>query len=131
MLMPKAASIAPTLQWVETRCGSCAITSRLMRTRSFPPSLPTLVCSLNDWVAGELGERARIAERIARTSDHQIVTAVLALLAHHARYPAHDGVIEEQRFDDHLQEIDEVVVAPHMCELVHHDELEVPRGSVP
>ena len=44
-------------------------------------------------------QRGRIAMRVAAHGYCQIVAAVLALVAHAARHPPHDWMIEQQRLD--------------------------------
>ena len=75
---------------------------------------------------GEVRERGDVGETIA-DFDRQIVAAVLALGADSARHPPHGGVIEQQRLDDRLQQVDEIVVAPHVRELVGDQRFDLRR----
>ena len=74
----------------------------------------------------EIGKRAGIGHRIATQADREVVAAVLALGADASRQPPDRGVIEEQRFDERLQEVDQVVVASDVRELVRQERLELP-----
>ena len=65
--------------------------------------------------------------RIAAHQDCEIVAAVLALFPDAARYPPHRRMIEEQHFDDALEEVHEVVVAAHVSQLVREQHLELLR----
>ena len=75
----------------------------------------------------EIGQRVRVGVRIAAQAHRQIVAAVLALDADPARQPPHRRVIEEQRLDERLQQVDEVVVAADVRQLVREDRLELLR----
>ena len=78
----------------------------------------------------EIGERARVRDAIAAELDREIVAAVLALNPDSVREPPDRRVIEEQRFDDRLQQVDEVVVPPHVGQFVRDHRLEL-RGRQP
>ena len=69
----------------------------------------------------ELGERRCVRDRVAAQAHGEIVAAVLPLGANPPRQPPHRRVIEQQRFDDGLEEIDDVVVTPDVGELVRED----------
>jgi hypothetical protein len=75
----------------------------------------------------EARERPRVLERVAAHGDREVVAAVLALHAHAARDPPHGRVVEQQRLDDRLQQVDEEVVPPDVRELVRQDHLELRR----
>ena len=79
----------------------------------------------------EIGQRAGVGDRIAAQADREIVAAVLALDADAARQPPHRGVIEEQRLDQRLQQVDEIVVAADVRELVREDRFELLRRQAP
>jgi hypothetical protein len=53
---------------------------------------------------------------------------MLALRADDAREPPDGGVIEEERFDEALKEVDEVVVPPDVGQLVGEQCVEVLWG---
>ena len=73
----------------------------------------------------EIGKRAGVGDRITTQADGEVVAAVLALRANASRQPPDGGVIEEQRLDERLQEIDQIVVAPDVRELVRQNRLEL------
>ena len=100
---------------------------RMRRTR--PTSEPSVAASANAAALHrrQLGERRDIDQAIAADRDRQIVAAVLALGAHFGRHPPHGRVIEEQRLDDRLQQVDEIVVPPHVRELVRENRFELLR----
>ena len=75
----------------------------------------------------EVGQRARVGVRIAAQADREIVAAVLALGANPPRQPPHRRVVEQQRLDQRLQQVDEIVVAADVRELVGEDRLELLR----
>ena len=59
----------------------------------------------------EEGERAGVGEGVAGDGYGEIVAAVPALAADLLGDPPDGGVIEEESFDDGLEDADEVVVA--------------------
>ena len=104
-----------------------APSSRRTRCSSDPPvaaSTSVAGCRTQPF---ELGERRRVGHRIAAQAHREIVAAVLALDADPARQPPHRRVIEQQRLDERLQQVDEVVVTPDVRELVREDRLELVR----
>ena len=75
----------------------------------------------------EVGERSRVSVGIAAEADREVIAAVLALDADPAREPPDRRVIEEQRLDERLQQVDEVVVTTDVRELVREDRFELLR----
>ncbi len=76
----------------------------------------------------EIGQRARVGEALAAAdAEHEIVAALLALLAHVRADPVHRRVIEQQRFDDDLDEVGDVVEAAHVSELVRENQFDLRR----
>ena len=75
----------------------------------------------------EVGKRLRVSIRIAAQADRKIVAAVLALDADAARQPPDRRMIEEQRLDERLQQVHQVVVAADVRELVREDRFELLR----
>ena len=75
----------------------------------------------------EVGEGFRVSVGIAAEPDREIVAAVLALNADPARQPPYGGVIEEQRLDERLEQVDEVVVTTDVRELMRQDRFELLR----
>jgi hypothetical protein len=73
----------------------------------------------------EAGERSRVGVRIAAQAHREIIAAVLALDPDSARYPPDRRMIEEQRLDERLQQVDDVVVPPDVRELVRENRLEL------
>jgi hypothetical protein len=73
----------------------------------------------------EFRERRHVNEPIATHFDREIVTAVFAFRAYLRRYPPRRRVIEQQRFDHRLQQVDQIVVPPHVRELVREDGLQL------
>ena len=67
--------------------------------------------------------------RITAHRDRQIVAAVLALVPHAGGDPPHRRVVEQQRFDRRLDQVDEVVVPAHVGQLVREQGLELQRGE--
>jgi hypothetical protein len=77
----------------------------------------------------ELHQRLGVRQRVARGAHREIVAAQLALLAHPPRHPPHRGMIEEQRLDRALQQVDQVVVAADVRQLVGQDRLDLGRAQ--
>jgi hypothetical protein len=65
-----------------------------------------------------MDERARVVDRAAAGRDREVVAAVLPLDPHALRHPPHRRVVEEQRLCRGLDEVDEVVVAADVGQLV-------------
>src|SRR5262245_42227782 len=63
--------------------------------------------------------------RLARMFDDYLITACLPFQTYPARQPPDDRMIKEQRLDDTLEEIDQIVPAPHMCQFMEHDHLDL------
>ncbi len=75
----------------------------------------------------EVGKRLRVSIRIAAQADREIVAAVLALDPDAVRQPPDGRMVEEQSLDERLQQIDHVVVAADVRELVREDCFELIR----
>ena len=69
-------------------------------------------------------ELARVGDR----AQGEVVGDLLALDAQPPRQPPHDRVVEQQGFDRALQQVDQVVVTPHMREFVCEQGFEQVRG---
>src|SRR2546429_5685529 len=67
--------------------------------------------------------------RVAAHGDGEIVAAVLAFFAHLLRHPPHRRVVEQQGLDHRLDEVDEIVVSPHVGQLVREQRVELQRGE--
>jgi hypothetical protein len=48
----------------------------------------------------------------------EVVAAVLALGAHLPRHPPHGRMVEEQRLDHRLEQVHQIVLPPHVRQLV-------------
>ena len=68
-------------------------------------------------------QRRDIDQPVAAHFHRHIVTAVFPFLSHLSGYPPHRGVIEQQGFNHRLQQVDQVIVAPHVCQFVRQDRL--------
>src|ERR1700733_13896029 len=66
-------------------------------------------------------ESAGVGEGVAGDGYGEVVAAVFALAADLLGDPPDGGVVEEQSFDDGLEDADEVVVAADVGELVGED----------
>ena len=77
----------------------------------------------------ESAQRLGIDHRIARDRHGEIVTAQLALLADPAGHVPDARMIEEQRLDQALQQIHEVIVTPDVRQLVRENRLDLPRAE--
>ncbi len=75
----------------------------------------------------EIREGLRVRIGIAAETDRQVVAAVFALDPDGTRQPPYGRVIEQQRFDERLDQVDEVVVAPHVREFVGEDRFDLGR----
>ena len=75
----------------------------------------------------ETNERLHVAFPIAARGHSQVVAAVFAQDAQLVRNPPHGRMVEEQGFDDRLNQVHEIVVPPHVCELVRQDRFELTR----
>ena len=73
----------------------------------------------------ETEQRMDVRLPAAADADREVVAAVFARVADLPRHPPHRRVIEEQRLDDGLREVHEVVVPPHVRELVRDDRFEL------
>jgi hypothetical protein len=73
----------------------------------------------------EVGQRRDIRKPISTGVDDDVVAAVFTLDADLPRAPPHGRVIEQQRFNRCLPEVDEIVVPPDVSELVCDHGLEV------
>ena len=67
---------------------------------------------------GQFGQREREPARRARHFGSELVGDLLALDADAVRQPPHDRVVEQHGLDRVLQQVDEVVVAADVGELV-------------
>lgn len=74
-------------------------------------------------------EGAAVVEGIAEKFDGEIVAAEFAFEAESARDPPDGGVVEEEGFDDGLEEVDEVVVSSDVGEFMREDGGELRRGE--
>ena len=74
-------------------------------------------------------KRRHVGGPVAADADGDIVTAVLALGPDAARDPPDGGVIEQNRLDEALQQVDQVVVSAEVGDLVGEDGLNVRRGQ--
>jgi hypothetical protein len=70
---------------------------------------------------GEFCERRDVDEPIAAHVDGEIVAAVLTLFAHLRGNPPDRRVVEQQRLNHRLQQIDQVIVTTNVCKLVGED----------
>ena len=70
---------------------------------------------------GELSERRGIHQSIAAHFHRQIVTAMFPLGANLRRHPPRGGVVEQQRFNHRLQQVDEIVVTADVGKLVREN----------
>jgi hypothetical protein len=73
----------------------------------------------------ELGQRPRVRDAIAAEGDGEIVAAVFALGPGLARQPPHARMVEEQRLDRGLHQVGEIVVPPHVRQLVSENRLQL------
>ena len=82
---------------------------------------------VNDSAALELDERLGVADRVAADGKRDEVAAVLAFAPDARREPPDSGMVEEQRFRERLQQVDEEVVSPDVRELVSEDRFDLRR----
>ena len=75
---------------------------------------------------GKVGERGHVLHPIAH-ADRHIVATVFPLAADFARHPPDGGMVEQQRLDNRLQEVDDVVVAPDVRQFVGEKRLDLRR----
>ncbi len=78
--------------------------------------------------AALLFERGRcpgVMQAVLADVDHQIVAAVFALGADLARYPPDGRVIEQERFDGRLNQVDQVIVPANVGQLVRQNRFEL------
>lgn len=75
----------------------------------------------------QLRQGARVAGRVPTRRHREVVTTVLALHAHAVRYPPDGRVVEEQRLGGGLQQVNQVVAAADVRQLVGQDQLELRR----
>ena len=73
----------------------------------------------------QLRQRARIGEHVARDGDGHIVAAQFALGANVPRHPPDRGVVEQQRFGDALQDVDQIIVPPDVRQLMQQQRLQM------
>ena len=66
-------------------------------------------------------ERAGIPQGVPAETHRNVVAAVLALDTQRVREPPHRGVVEEHRLQDRLDKVHQVIVSPHVRELVGQD----------
>jgi hypothetical protein len=64
---------------------------------------------------------------VARDGEGQVVAAVLPLGPDAARHPPGRRVVEEQRLDHALKQVDQVIVAQHVGQLVRQQRFEMCR----
>ena len=70
---------------------------------------------------------ARVARGTGARGDDEVIAAILPFDPHASGQPPHGRVVEHQRFHDHLEQVDEVVVAGHVSKLVGYDQTELVR----
>jgi len=75
----------------------------------------------------EVRERVRVRDGIAAEADGKIVAAVLALDPDPARDPPHRRVVEEQRLDDGLEQVHQVIVPADVRKFMRENRLELRR----
>ena len=75
----------------------------------------------------ELRERFRVRDGIATQRHRDVVAAMLALDTNPRREPPHRGMVEEQCLHDRLQQVDQIIVAADMRELVRENRLDLRR----
>ena len=78
----------------------------------------------------EVGKRLCVGVWVTTEAHGKVVAAVLAFDADAPRQPPDSGVVEEQRFDERLHEVHEVVVTPDVRQLMRENRLEL-LGSHP
>jgi len=71
------------------------------------------------------GQSLRVVERITANGDRYVVATVLTLHPDPFGYPPDGGVIKQHRFGERLQNVDEIVVAPDVGELVRENRLDL------
>ncbi len=69
-----------------------------------------------------------VVEAIAGEGDGDVVTAVFAFLAYAGGEPPDGGVVEEEGFDDALDQVHEIVVAADVGEFVSEEVVEMFDG---
>ena len=77
----------------------------------------------------EVGQRARVGERVATGRDRLVVAAQLALGPDALGGPPHGRMVEEQSLHRGLQQADQGVVAPDVGQLVREHGLELPGAQ--
>ncbi len=86
-------------------------------------------CEMRRTVRFEIGESLRIDERIAGDCYGDVVAAVFAFEADVVRDPPDCRVVEKRGFRDTLQDVDEVIVAADVGELVREQRFDVFGGE--
>ena len=75
----------------------------------------------------EVRQGAGVAQPVAANRHGQVIAAVLPLAPHLGGNPPDRRVIEKKGFHRRLQKIDQIVVAPHVGQLMSEDRFELPR----
>src|SRR5205807_9988660 len=70
---------------------------------------------------------AAILDTIAQHGDGDVVAAVFPLVANLVRQPPDRRVVEENRLDQRLQQVDEVVVSANVGKLVRYNGFQLRR----
>ena len=73
----------------------------------------------------QMEQGAGVRHGVAERGHGDVVAETLALPAHDGRDPPDGGMVEQGGLDDPLDEVDEVVVPPHVGELVEQDALDL------
>ena len=108
-----------------------APTSRRTRWSSEPPVAASTRRPEVPLSSSRSASACAYAYGIAAQADGEIVAAVLALGANPPRQPPDGRVIEQQRLDERLQQVDEIVVPADVRELVRQDRLELLGATAP
>ena len=120
---------AATTLHADERDSSISTGVRIRRTRSrrLPPVAATPSSGRRIAQFLERRERAGVHDAIGADGDDDVVAAELAFEADAPRQPPDGRVIEEQRLDRALEEIDQVVVPPDVRQLVRENRVELGR----
>ena len=73
----------------------------------------------------ESGQRSDVQGDVAARRHGEIIAAVLALASNARADPPDRRMVEEHRLDGRLHEVDEVIVAADVCELVCQKKLDL------
>ena len=73
----------------------------------------------------ERGQGGRVDAGVAGEFHYHIVTAVFAFLARYARGPPDGRVVEQEAFDEALEQVDQIVVAADVRQFVDEDALDL------